>query len=260
VIGVDPAATAEGYRTVPLLDRGAVRGLREHFDGLDLPAHHGFFATSDNGSRELARAVDQLLKRELSPRLEPLIPGYEPFLAAFISKGAGEGVVVDFHQDWTYTDERRHRAVICWIPLVDTSAANGTLRVLPGSHRWTTGLRASGAGHATDPLQDALGALADTVEVEAGTAFVYDPALVHGSFANPTDDVRPIAAIALAPRVAPLVHFHQDDRGSLGGWVIDESHYTTRPFGTRPAGDPTIEPWDRLVCIDDLVEHLVPAS
>ena len=124
---VEPAATEHGYLTMPLLGGAARDRLRAHFDRLALPDDHGFHATSANNTREVARAVDQLLKAELGPLLEEVLPDHEPFLAAFISKGARHGVTVDYHQDWTYTDEREHRCTLFWIPLVH--------RWLPGTAR-----------------------------------------------------------------------------------------------------------------------------
>jgi hypothetical protein len=253
---LDPAATAEGFQVVPVLDGASVNQLRRAFDQLGLPDDHAFHATSANGTRESARAVDRYLKAELGPVLESLFPEHEPFLAAFISKGVRNGSVVDFHQDWTYTDERTHRAVIVWIPLVDTTSANGTLRAVAGSHRWASGLRASGGEHATAQLQAELAAASIEMPLPAGTAFVYDPALIHGSDANPTEAVRPAAAVALAPRDVPLVHFHVDDGGRLSGWTIDESFYTTQEFGSCPVGCEPLDPWDRLVGGDDLAARL----
>jgi hypothetical protein len=255
-VTLDPAATADGYLTIGLVNRATVRRLGEVFGRLDVPDGHGFHATSAHGTRETARSVDRLLKAELAPLLQRVLPDHEPFLAAFISKGAKAGGTVDFHQDWTYTDERRHRAVLVWIPLVETTEANGALRVVPGSHAWTSGLRPSGAAHPTEPLQADLARRSVTVPLEAGAACVYDPALVHGSFPNPSPAVRPVAAIAVAPRDAPLVHFQVDDDGGLAGWQIDESHFTSRPFAGRPDGCPPIEPWDRPVSTEDLARNL----
>jgi hypothetical protein len=255
-VTLEPAASADGFLTVPLLDAGAVSRLRAEFDRFAPPEGHGFHASSAHGSRADARAADQLLKAALRPALAEVLPGHEPVLAAFISKGVADGAVVDVHQDWTYTDERHHRAVLLWIPLVDGDERNGALRVLPGSHRWTTGLRASGADHATAPLQDELRAQSVPVALEAGTAFVYDPALLHGSFPNTSPHPRPVVAIAFAPRDAPLLHFHVDDAGELTGWVIDESHYTLTPYAARPVGCAPYAPWAPLVSTEEIAPHL----
>ncbi len=253
-----PGVTDDGYLTFPLLDARAVSELRAAFDALDMPRTHGFHATSAHGDRATAVEVDGFLKRALGRALAERLPGHEPFLAAFISKGADAGVKVDYHQDWTYTDERSHRSILLWIPLVDTSDENGGLRVLPGSHRWTDGLRPSGAANPLNDLEGPLDAGATAVPVPAGHAFTYDPGLVHGSGPNPTGEQRVVAAIALAPAGAPLVHFHVDADGGLTGWAIDASHYTVAPFGSRPEGCAPVVPWTRAVETADFLPHVAP--
>src|SRR4029078_8338359 len=119
-----PHAADDGYLTVPLLDAEAVATLRAEYDAVAPALAHGFHASSAHATREVARHVDQRLKALLTPRLRELVPDLEPFLAPFISKGVVEGAVVDIHQDWTYTDERVHRAVLVWVPLVDVDASN----------------------------------------------------------------------------------------------------------------------------------------
>jgi hypothetical protein len=52
-----------------------------------------------------------------------------------------------------------------------------------------------------------------------------------------------VAAVALAPQGAPLVHFHRVPGEPVRGWTIDESWYTVQPFGEPPAGYPGLEPW-----------------
>lgn len=256
---LEPAASADGYLTTPLLPADVVAHLRQEFERFAPPADLGFHASSAQGSRADARAVDQLLKAVVAPFAAAVLPDHEPFLAAFISKGVAEGAVVDVHQDWTYTDERTHRAVLLWIPLVDVDAGNGALRAIPGSHRWSTGIRASGAHHATAELQGPLLRRTETVPLAAGSAFAYDPALLHGSHPNGSGAPRPVAAIAFAPAGAPLVHFHVDPAGELTGHVIDESHYTLRPYASRPEGGAPVAPWAPLVERAELEAHLAVA-
>ena len=246
-MSVDLTDSGDGYLTVPLIDRRTVKNLRRVFRRLQLPKDHGFHATSANGTRESARASDQLLKAELAEQLRSILPSSSAFLAAFISKGVSQSVTVDFHQDWTYTDERTDRAVLVWVPLVDVTAANGAMRVVPGSHRWTSGLRASGTPLATARHQHWFASRSVPVEIEAGTALVYDAALVHGSSPNRSSKARPAVAVALAPERAQLVHFHVDNAQEMTGWAIDEAHFTTRPFASRPEHCRALEPWAALV-------------
>lgn len=234
-----------GYTTIGLVNRRQLRGLARTWRKLAVARDENYYASSVHAERSVARAVDQELKSSLDAHLDRLLPASDSFLAAFISKGA-HGGHVDLHPDWTYCDERIGRAYVFWCPLVDTDAANGTMQVLPGTHRALTGLRGSGDFPSPIAELDDTTVAEHTVSVplEAGEAIVWDAALVHGSGPNTTDDPRPAVAIARAPADADLYHFHIDDDGVLGGYQITERYFTTEEFGTAPqAGDP-IEPWD----------------
>src|SRR6185436_576497 len=105
---------------------------------------------------------------------------------------------------WTYTDERRARPVFFWCPLVDAGPENGGLAVVPGSHRWLTGIRPSRSVEATEAVRDEIAALAVDLTLRAGQAVAFDPALLHGSGPNPTDEPRPAFTVAVVPRGEPL--------------------------------------------------------
>lgn len=237
------ALEGPGYTTIPLLDAGALTRVRALWDLLAVPADTAYYTTNVHASRAVARAVDLELKAIAGPRAEQALPGFTPFLAAFISKGAHSGSV-ELHPDWTYTDERRHRTYLFWCPLVDTDVDNGTLGVVPGSHRWMDGLRGSGDfPNAVEAVGDQLRERLVPVPLRAGEAIVYDAALIHGSPPNHSDWPRTAMALAVAPVGAGLVHFHRRPGGPTDGYAIDDAWYTVQPFGEPPAGYPSVDPW-----------------
>jgi hypothetical protein len=244
-VAVDRTALdQEGFATLRLVDGDALAELRRLWHELGVADDDPYFTTNIHTDRATARRVDLALKDLLRPATQAALPGYEPFLAAFIFKGA-HGGEVGWHPDWTYTDERVHRAYLFWCPLVDTDDQHGSLRVVPGSHRWVHGLR--GSGDFPEPVDGAEELLAErsvSVRLRAGEAIVYDAAILHGSPPNASAVPRPVAAIALAPEDAGLVHFHRGPDGAVAGWAIDESWYTVQPFGEPPTGFPSLEPWD----------------
>ena len=247
--GVDLVALSDrGFTTTPLLDADELDRARRLWADLSVDPDASYHTTNVHEDRTTARRIDLELKTLMGPAAAKALPGHVPFLAAFILKGR-HGGAVGLHPDWTYTDERRYRAVLFWCPIVDTDADNGTLHVIPGSHRWVRGLRGSGDfGSPVEGVADRLLAThSETVPLRAGEAIVYDAALLHGSAPSRSDRPRPAAALAVAPVAAPLVHFHREAGGPVEGYLIDESYYTTQPHAARPVGARRLDPWDEPV-------------
>ena len=239
------ALQARGFDTVQLLDDDEVALLHDWLGHLDLRPDDPFFATSAHADRPIARAADQLIKEIFQPRLDLVLPGYEGFLGSFAYKGVGGGFV-DLHQDLTNVDERTHRSYMVWCALMPMGETEGTLHVIPGSHRWTNALRPMGerAGLLSRIDDKEAWALTVPLPLQGGEAVVYDAALVHGSTPNRGQEPREAAALVIAPRDEPLVYFHAGDgRGPVRGYTVDESFFTVEPFGAVPVGRPEVEPW-----------------
>jgi ectoine hydroxylase-related dioxygenase (phytanoyl-CoA dioxygenase family) len=117
-------------------------------------------------------------------------------------KPARHGGNVAWHQDysyWTRTVPMQH--LTCWIGLDDSSADNGCLQYIPGSHRWTL-LPITGLAGDMDAIKNVL--TPDqwetfqhpvAIELKKGHCAFHHPLLVHGSYANYTD--RPRRAVVL---------------------------------------------------------------
>ena len=250
------AIDREGYTTATVLRPRDVRAVRAGLGDFGLADDHGFFASPAFAPGETARAFDLLVRSIVAPVLGELLPGYQPFMVAATTKGRRSTTPIKFHQDWTYTDERQHRPIFLWCPLIDVDEGNGALRVVPGSNRWTSAIRPSRRLEVTEEHQEALGRRARTLPLKAGQAVVFDPATLHGSGPNPTDAERPAVTIAVAPTGAELVHFHEDDDGNLVGATVDDRFFTMHPYGTAPTGYPALAAWDRAVSTDDLAAAL----
>ncbi len=125
---------------------------------------------------------------------------YLPFTAV---KGAHQGPFL-FHQDNQYT---RHdgKSCNCWIAFGPCTEANGTLQVVPGSHKH--GVYESKAMFVDEDGNESHRTMAEEVtdwvdvELEPGDAILFDRLTVHGSSANETDE----------PRIAYAVQFHRND-------------------------------------------------
>lgn len=250
-----PELERDGYVVIPLLGHSEIDALRRRFDALEVDPSCPFFASCNDLLPAAATAVDVELRGLASLVARTGLLGHVPFLGSFLSKGASPDSRVDMHQDLTYTDERSARAVILWAPLVDTSANNGALRVIPGSHLWSHGIRAASKGSlATAPIQGTLEARSIVLSLRAGEAVLYDPALVHGSDPNTTQDIRPALGLALGPENATLVHFHLSSTGVVTGARVKPGFASEYSLFDPPLGLPSYEPWAPVVTTRELVE------
>lgn len=236
------ALAGDGFARGGRLDADDLAALRKAGAGLALPDDVAFHATNAHGSRAEAVAADSVVRRHAGALLADVLPGWRAFLGAYVVKGTSPNRV-SLHQDWTYLDERGTRSYLAWIPLVDVDDANGALRFVPGSHRWSDGIRASGPAPPLvgDDDQDRVVGAAVTVPLAAGEAVVYDSAVVHGSAANGSGRLRPAIVVAVVPDGCPVLHFHHDGTG-LHGAAVDDGFFTEHPFGSAPVGSP-VEPW-----------------
>ena len=117
-------------------------------------------------------------------------------------KPANHGGVVAWHQDysyWTRTKPMQH--LTCWIGLDDSTAENGCLQYIPGSHHWDL-LPITGLAGDMNAIQEVLTEEQweqfqnpVAIELKAGQASFHHPLLIHGSYENRTE--RPRRAIVL---------------------------------------------------------------
>lgn len=244
-----------GFTVRDLLDPSVLAATLEVVESLGLSSDHPFYASVAHDWGAKAASTNVRLLPLVQPAVERALPGHEVVFAAVTSKGSGDGTDVKFHMDWTYTDERRIRAVLLWCPLVDAGPGNGGLAVLPGSHRWTRGIRA-GRGMTRPPLterdQKRISEHSVPTEVRAGQAMVFDPALLHGSPPNRSASPRPAVTVLTVPRGSQLVHFHEDDDGTVRGAEVDTDFFIEHPYGQAPIGYRPLDPWAPVVGEDDL--------
>ncbi|MBM84205.1 MAG: phytanoyl-CoA dioxygenase family protein [Planctomycetaceae bacterium] len=112
-------------------------------------------------------------------------------------KPAHHGGVVAWHQDysyWTRTQPMAH--LTCWIGLDESTADNGCLQYVPGSHQWDllpiTGL-AGDMNAIREVLTDDQWRRLNNpspIELKAGECAFHHPLMIHGSFANETSTPR----------------------------------------------------------------------
>lgn len=193
-------------------------------DSLLLKAHATLFRESAE-SREAVKSNGSLIHLADNPEYADVIaaPGLidllrecgatDPrFTGGFLISKPGMGPPLFWHQDWWgWDDESAYRPrghqLFAMIYLTDTRIENGCLRVIPASHRRDHPLHHLDTAHSEgmqgfkDPANLAYAEHRDqlAVPVKAGDVLIGDARLIHGAFANRTDEERPLLTLWFMP-------------------------------------------------------------
>jgi phytanoyl-CoA hydroxylase len=120
--------------------------------------------------------------------LRPLMPGGVMFLSdKIVYKSPDKTFPTPWHIDCYYWRDTRPKLSV-WIPLDDATAENGTLTVVPGSHKrdWRMVKMGLPSGDFENAIEDGEWQDGDVVTctIRRGTAVVFSDRVVHGSTPN----------------------------------------------------------------------------
>jgi hypothetical protein len=147
------------------------------------------------------------------------------------------------HQDYALVDEREATSFYAWIPLVDMNEFNGTLHVVPGSHRYTNLIRSFHVPSTFDEVLDSVRAAALRFDCLAGELILMVSGVIHFSPPNSSDEIRLAAHGMLVPSKIPLKFFFADEQtpeGKVECYEADIDSYVSQLHQGRPA--PEVQP------------------
>lgn len=222
-IAAEPTSLAAELEDVGFIRR---RGLFDavFMDSLLLRAHATLFRQTAE-SRDVVKSNGSLIHLADNPEYADVIAApallqalrdvgaTDPrFTGGFLISKPGGGPPLFWHQDWWGWDDdsayqpRAHQ-LFAMIYLSDTTIANGCLRVIPRSHRLDHLLHHLDTAHSEgmqgykDPANAAYADHPDqvAVPVKAGDLLIGDARLIHGAFANMTDEERPLLTLWFMP-------------------------------------------------------------
>jgi ectoine hydroxylase-related dioxygenase (phytanoyl-CoA dioxygenase family) len=127
------------------------------------------------------------------------------FFDQYVVKGPEGGLPFSWHQDSGYVVSNGgppdHLPYLtCWCPLDDATLANGTVRVVPGSHR--RGVLSHERQPGTNDIAIEVDeAQAVALEVSAGSVVAFSSRMLHATGANQTDRARRVYLAQYTPEV-----------------------------------------------------------
>lgn len=226
-----------GYVTIPLLPADEVAALRRWYRDRAPATDRGIVMDYTRADRSYMADVRARLAPVWERHLLPHLAAYRVVVSSFVVKHPGEGTGMAVHDDRTYVDERRHRAVMLWVPLVDTDHSNGGLAVVPRSHRLVDTLSGTGVPDWWDPVMPTMTQALNPLTVAAGTGVLYDTRLLHGSPPNTSGEVREAVVCVCVPDDVDVLHVVATSASGRRVHVVDEGFFVDRSMRDLRAGD-----------------------
>lgn len=218
-----------GYIVVPLLDEDEVNFLLSEHKKIEPNKEEAFYTSIWHNDENYRKKVNELISSILPIKLSSILIHYKPVFANFMVKKAQEKSFLDFHQDWTFVDEKKFVALNVWIPLVDTNKNNGALQVIKGSHHFDIPFRGRNIEGSYWHLSKYIRIFfAQLLDVPKGHAVIFDERLIHGSFDNTSQEDRLAVSNVMIPQEATLFHYFKTEKGNTIQKFQVEPEFFTR--------------------------------
>ncbi len=203
---------ADGYVQIPLLTQAEVyelmteyKAVSEAHEKINIP----YITTSHSNNAELIHHVDAVLQKVIAPAVDKYLKNYNLLFGNYLVKMPGNGSETMPHQDITFVDESQYASVNIWVALQDTNEENGCMYFLKGSHNLMPTLRPThDYPWVYSNVIDDIKRRSEKYPAKAGDAFIFNHAVIHGSYPNNTNLPRIAAVIAGYHSDAPLLHYY----------------------------------------------------
>ncbi|PHR74620.1 MAG: hypothetical protein COA67_00665 [Lutibacter sp.] len=154
----------------------------------------------------------ELFKNHITPIIKEHLIDYDLLAGNFYVKPKN-ACEFEVHQNWSVVDETKHTTVTIWIPMQDTNEFNGTLEVIPGSHKISKNITCLHEPYFFDKFETELKRkYFQTINLKKGQAIIFDDKLVHYSKTNQSSKSRRALQLIAVPKEAELlIHFIDKD-------------------------------------------------
>jgi hypothetical protein len=164
--------------------------------------YHCSFMHSD---QERRREVQAVFAEAFAPYVKQHLKGYRVLHAAIHVKPPGGGRL-PLHINWSSVADLNRSTITLWCPLVDVGLENGTLELIPGSHRITRAIEAEGRTY-FHKYRKLLSDRTVPQPARAGEVILIEDTILHGSQTNQSDRPRIAAQIVCIPEDAVPVYY-----------------------------------------------------
>ena len=217
----------DGYVEIPFITSDEVEELKKNFfdllpksggnitdDETDVSRRITYDFTFIDRNPEFKQAVFDAISAKFAPHVKKWLADYRPIIANYIRKQP-DGGEVPVHENWAFIDEQKATSVSIWCPLVDSDESNGTLEVVPGSHKRFGEFRGPMIPWECEGITEEIKAKhLVPLPTKAGNAVILDDSIVHYTKINSTPNLRLAIQLILVPTEMKCIHYHMDQSKS----------------------------------------------
>jgi ectoine hydroxylase-related dioxygenase (phytanoyl-CoA dioxygenase family) len=249
----------DGFVKVPFISTEEVAYLKQMFFDT-LPESGGQITSSEidindehlisydftfiDKNADYKRKVFKIISDYFKPHMEGLLANYRPIIANYIRKKPHSGEV-PLHQNWAFADERKCTTISIWCPLVDSTVANGTLQLVPGSHKRFGESRGPMVPWELEGMKnEIIEKYLIPVETKAGDCIILDDSILHYSPENSTNELRLAIQLICVPNEFPSIHYYMDpsiSKSEISVLEVSDDFYMEFNPWKKPEGQKVIK-------------------
>lgn len=199
-----------------------------------------FLSAGRIDSIETRNASSLSLKKNIVPFIENIFCKEEAEIVSGVHlfKSPGNSSSLNPHQDSSLIDERNHISYYVWVPFQETNEENGTLSVIPGSHKLSIYQRSLNIPWSLEEYGKILWKFMIPININLGEAVIFHSALIHGSSSNKTSSMRIAANFFIKPKDALYLHYYTDAESNFNKievYSVTPEFYLSCDIMKRPA-------------------------
>ncbi|MBK8706557.1 MAG: phytanoyl-CoA dioxygenase family protein [Saprospiraceae bacterium] len=194
----------------------APRWFCTRWTAIGLPLHFPGY------QRGYKRRAYELINSRFYSASGKVLHQYRIITGNFYIKQPGKGKF-EIHQNWMHTPDEKHTTVTIWCPLLDVDRRNGTLEIVPGSHKIVPDIATVNVDYYFKPFEEILEEkYLQPVVLKAGECMIFDDTLIHYSGQNTSDKPRIAIQIEAIPNEMTPVFYHFDKDNPEKGFELFE--------------------------------------
>jgi hypothetical protein len=161
-----------------------------------------------NLSPKLSLSLSEKLKKIIVPKLTELFFDFNSMVFSYIKKDFSTKNEFEFHQDWSYTNRKKHLTLTGWLALHDIDENNGCLIFTKNYNNFKNIVSSS---YKTKRFKSNMlhNSAIIKVPLKKGEIIFFNPQAFRGSMPNNSNIERRVITFIVKPKKAPFLYFQK---------------------------------------------------